>query len=270
MRCKNNIFQIAELTCKITGVDLNADWDKFAKDKAAENVNFTVFSYTLQTMLHGVQMISLQSDDKLIMVNDSDIMIVNREWSYGKIFFGTPKKNWDLFLIQLFYANAVKRKIIQFHASLINCKQRGLMFLGPSGIGKTTQAELWQKYRKAQIINGDLVFVQDKKDKFVGWGTPWHGSSSYCENAYAEVKGMVILRQSEKNEIRRLTGFEMISKISNNIFYPQWLEGGTELCIEVLDHLLKTIPVYELSCRPDEEAVALTEQTIFGRDRDHE
>ena len=51
------------------------------------------------------------------------------------------------------------------------------------------------------------------------------------------------------------------------MIYPTWLENGMELCLDVLDHLLRALPVYELSCRPDEEAVALTEKTIFGENR---
>ena len=53
--------------------------------------------------------------------------------------------------------------------------------------------------------------------------------------------------------------------MSNSVFYPQWLENGMELCLETLDHLLSALPVYELSCRPDEEAVQLTEEAVFGR-----
>ena len=66
------------------------------------------------------------------------------------------------------------------------------MFLGPSGIGKTTQAELWHTYRDAVIINGDIVFVQETEGNFLGWGTPWHGSSPYCENASVPVDALII------------------------------------------------------------------------------
>ena len=76
---------------------------------------------------------------------------------------------------------------------------------------------------------------------------------------------MIILKQSPENSIRELTGFEKVTAVSNNVFYPTWLENGTELCLEILDHLLTKIPVYELSCRPDEDAVRLTEETIFGK-----
>ena len=165
----------------------------------------------------------------------------------------------------LFYTHAVQRHIIQFHSSLIATpSNRGLMFLGPSGIGKTTQAEFWNKYRDALIINGDIVFVQETDDAFLGWGTPWHGSSPYCENTNVPVEALIVLKQAPENSIRELAGFEKVTAVSNNVFYPRWLENGMELCLETLDHLLTKIPVYELSCRPDEDAVQLTEATIFG------
>ena len=170
---------------------------------------------------------------------------------------------FDIILLQIFYTHAVQRHMIQLHSSLISTNGRGLMFLGPSGIGKTTQAELWNKYRDALIINGDIVFVQETEDAFLGWGTPWHGSSPYCENTSVPVHAMIVLKQAPENSIRELMGFEKVSEVSNSVFYPRWLENGMELCLETLDHLLSKIPVYELSCRPDEDAVRLVEETVF-------
>ena len=167
-------------------------------------------------------------------------------------------------LFQLFYIHAVRQKMVQFHSSIVEIRKQGIMFLGTSGIGKTTQAELWKKYRSARIVNGDVVFVQEKNDKFWGWGTPWHGSSPYCENANVPVYALIVLKQAQENSIRRLEGFEKVQMVSNNIIYPTWLENGMELCLETLDHLLSSLPVYELSCRPDEDAVRLTEKTIFN------
>lgn len=170
----------------------------------------------------------------------------------------------NTFLIQIFYTHAVQRHMIQIHSSMIDYQGKGLLFLGPSGIGKTTMAELWNKYRNALIINGDMNFVQETEECFLGWGTPWHGSSPYCENANVPVCALIVLKQAQENSIRRLEGFEKVQLVSNNIIYPTWLENGMELCLETLDHLLSSLPVYELSCRPDEDAVRLTEKTIFN------
>lgn len=193
-----------------------------------------------------------------------DIVVANSSWEYNRILNLHRYENGEIFFMQIFYTHAVQRHMIQLHSSLISHQNQGIMFLGPSGIGKTTQAELWQRYRSSLIINGDIVFVQETDSGFLGWGTPWHGSSPYCENTSVPLKAMVVLKQSDQNSIRELTGFEKVTEVSNSVFYPQWLENGMELCLETLDHLLTSIPVYELRCRPDEDAVRLTEQAIFS------
>lgn len=213
---------------------------------------------------YGMEQYKINSKIECIIREGEDMMLVFDHWH--KVMILPLKNNEHLqpFLIQAFYTHAVQRHMIQMHSSLIDWQGHGLMFLGPSGIGKTTQAELWNKYRDALIINGDIVFVEETENAFLGWGTPWHGSSPYCENASVPVEALIVLKQAPKNSIRKLDGFEKVSEVSNSVFYPKWLENGMELCLETLDHLLSRVPVYMLCCRPDEEAVALAEKTVFG------
>ena len=44
------------------------------------------------------------------------------------------------------------------HCSVLKVKSGVILFSGPSGIGKSTQAGLWTKYRKARVINGDRTY----------------------------------------------------------------------------------------------------------------
>lgn len=168
--------------------------------------------------------------------------------------------NFQVFTNQIFLTHAVQRHMIQLHASLIDDHGRGIIFLGPSGIGKTTQAERWMQYRGASILNGDMVFVQETQGpnkQYLGWGTPWHGSSPYCLNASVPVKALVVLKQAPENRLRELTGFEKVAEVSGSVFYPTWLENGMELCTDTLNHLLTDLPVYRLDNRADEDAVNL-------------
>lgn len=205
----------------------------------------------------------ITAEEKYLLKYKDCFVLCDRKWRKVTIHNGVGSY-FEILLLYVFRNYAVQNHIIQFHSSLISHQNSGIMFLGPSGIGKTTQAELWNQYRDALIINGDIVFVQETEKNFLGWGTPWHGSSSYCENTSVPLRAMVVLKQAKENSIRELVGFEKVSEVSNHVFYPQWLENGMELCLETLDHLLTAIPVYELSCRPDEDAVRMTEETIFG------
>ena len=229
-----------------------------------EKKQFVVELLPQEIVYHGIESYDITQNRNHIIRQKGDVMLVDAAWKQATILPLVDQTHIDSFLCQIFYTHAVQRHIIYLHSSLIDYQGNGLMFLGPSGIGKTTQAELWNQYRDALIINGDVVFVQETPDAFLGWGTPWHGSSPYCENTSVPVKALIVLKQAPENSIRELTGFEKVTAVSNNVFYPRWLEGGMELCLETLNHLLSALPVYELSCRPDEEAVRLTEEAVFG------
>lgn len=255
-------YKISDLIIKVDNYDdFDNTWGIFTTGSEG-NILVKFDTQNSENYINIEQYTELYAGDRLIRYED-DIMIVNGSWDYNRIFNLRHRENSDIFLMQIFYTHAVQHRMLQFHSSLISHQNQGIMFLGPSGIGKTTQAELWQKYRSSLIINGDIVFVQETESGFLGWGTPWHGSSPYCENTSVPLKAMVILKQAEQNSILKLTGFEKVAEVSNSVFYPQWLEKGMELCLETLDHLLTSIPVYELRCRPDEDAVRLTEQTVF-------
>lgn len=239
------------------------DWKKF-EEKDVNNPVFKIVSLESEEA-YGLETAKILNGGEYVVRCEDDVMLVDNLWEKAWLLPLREKEHINNFICQLFYTHAVQQHIIYFHSSLIDFYGQGIMFIGPSGIGKTTQAELWNRYRGAVIINGDRVFVQETPEAFLGWGTPWHGSSPYCENTNVPVHAMIVLKQSPENSIRELTGFEKVTSISNNVFYPTWLENGMELCLETLDHLLTKIPVYELSCRPDEDAVKLTEETIFGK-----
>lgn len=189
-----------------------------------------------------------------------DVLLTDSTWTHCAILPLRNPLSFQVFTNQIFLTHAVQRHMIQLHASLIDDHGRGVVFLGPSGIGKTTQAERWMQYRGASILNGDMVFVQETQGpgkQYLGWGTPWHGSSPYCLNANVPVKALVVLKQASENRLRELTGFEKVAEVSGSVFYPTWLENGMELCTDTLNHLLTDLPVYRLDNRADEAAVNL-------------
>ncbi len=147
------------------------------------------------------------------------------------------------------------------HGALVDCEGSGVLFTGPSGIGKTTQAELWQRWG-AEIINGDKVLLRCRNYDVYGYGLPWKGSSPYCLNRRVPLRGIVALRQSRENRIRRLTDLECMEYFLPHIFLPRWDETCYLRGLDTVDRLIQQVPVYLLECRPDSDSVVLTRNTL--------
>lgn len=162
-----------------------------------------------------------------------------------------------------FYSYASLRSTLLMHASAVCIKGKTIIFTAASGVGKTTQAELWKSCRGATIINGDKVLLTKDSDKIIAWGSPWNGSSAYAENIGAEAAAIIVLEQGEENQIRKLSGMEMLEHLIPHVFFPNWDVRCEQAVLDFLNEVLKRTDVYLLRCRPDEEAVALVEKTVF-------
>jgi hypothetical protein len=166
-------------------------------------------------------------------------------------------------LVVGFYSHISLQKALLLHASAVYYKKKAVIFTAASGVGKTTQAELWQEHKDAAIMNGDKVFLTKESEKIVAWGSPWNGSSPYAQNIGAEVAAIVVLEQAEENNIRKLSGMELLEKFASHVFIPGWDSRCESAVLDFLDEVLAGTDVYLLRCGPNEDAVTLLENTIF-------
>ena len=153
---------------------------------------------------------------------------------------------------------------LALHASLVKHGSRAVAFTASSGTGKSTQADLWHEYLGAEIMNGDRALVRRLDGGWRAYGSPWAGSSPYIKNEKAPLAGIVVLRQAPENQIRRLNAAEVMAYLYNNVRLPFWDEGATAASLGTLDALIREIPIFLLECRPDEEAVRITRDAVFG------
>ena len=157
----------------------------------------------------------------------------------------------------------LSKGVLHLHSSFVLYQDKALLFTGPSGIGKTTQAELWRDYQGALIVNGDAALLRRMEDGWWAFGTPVHGSSPYCENRQAPMVGLVVLEQGPENRLTRLDDFQALTSCLPEFYRPQ-MDGETEEVFwNSVDSLFREVPVYRLTCRPDREATELVKQELF-------
>lgn len=149
------------------------------------------------------------------------------------------------------------------HSSLICYQNKTILFSAPCGVGKSTQADLWKRFRSAEILNGDRAGVRFSNDFWCAYGMPFAGTSGIYQNASAPIAAVVTLDQGPENLIQRLRPMEAIRRLLLECSCRRW---DSEFMNRMLDLLLKfvsSVPVYHLVCRPDEGAVNLLYDTLL-------
>lgn len=246
--------------------DLLIDWQNegvgFAHDFVTEEVGKPVMTLRFgcsMTECHGVR---YTHSDHILSNDFGQLLCANSDWSDASAFF-VPKADNDFSLpLACVCARFAFYEAMLFHASIVDYNGQGIMFVGPSGVGKTTRAQLWNKYLSAGIINGDKAFVRKKDGSFYVCGLPWKGSSEYCLNKAVPLKGIVILSQSYENKITKLD-LSAAESLMPHVFLPHWDKNCLDKTLKTFDELICNVDVWHLACLPDEDSVMLTRDTIF-------
>lgn len=178
-------------------------------------------------------------------------------------------KSWsDLFSFMLmgivFRNNLLNKGGIVMHASSIAWKGKGILFTAPSGTGKSTHVNLWEKYMgdEVTVVNDDTPAIRFKGEEPILCGTPWSGSSDKFVNLEVPIKAIVALSQAPQNSIRKLGIFEALPMVMPRCFLPYFDEELMKKAYDVLEKIIEKIPIYHLQCRPDREAMELVYQCV--------
>ena len=156
----------------------------------------------------------------------------------------------------------IRRDRICFHAACVATEYGGILFSGPSGIGKSTQAELWQTHRGARLLNGDRPILQRTRDGFLAWGSPYAGSSRCHVNESVPVAALVFLAQEPGNRIRRLGPGEAFRKIYAGLTMYTWDPEFMSRACDLAAELAAAVPCWEFGCVPERSAVEFLEQRL--------
>ena len=148
------------------------------------------------------------------------------------------------------------------HASCVETPLGGILFSGVSGIGKSTQAELWCKYRNARQINGDRPILSQEAGRWFAWGAPYAGSSRCYVNDKCPVTAVIMLQQAKECSLRRMNPREAFGAVWKGLALHSWDRAYMEQASNLAMDLVATIAVYEFCCTPDEQAVSYLDQAL--------
>ena len=166
-------------------------------------------------------------------------------------------------MIMFALATADKRTVL-FHAAIVSYQDKGYMFLGPSGTGKSTHARLWLQYIDGtELVNDDNPVVRIGADGVTTvFGSPWSGKTPCYRNLSYPLGGIVMLSQAPYNKIQRLGGLQAYAALVPSISGKRWDARIADGLHATENTLAMQVPMWHLECLPDEAAALLCNQTI--------
>ncbi len=166
---------------------------------------------------------------------------------------------------QQFGMNLVYHSGMRLHASAVAWNGRAYLFSAPCGTGKSTHRQMWQQLYgedAAVVFNDDKPAIRQINGKWYAFGTPWCGKNGINRNMKVPLGGICFLQQAPENRIRRMTSTEVVPRVIDQTNW-RWRAGEDMiLLLDVIDKLVRDIPVFLLECTPTVEAAKLSSETM--------
>lgn len=194
-------------------------------------------------------------------VNDSSDV---RVWSWDREYPYTARMEHIWAAMDLPY-QLLKEKILVMHSAVVKVNGEAVLFIAPSGIGKSTQARLWNETRGAEQLNGDKTAICIEDGQVFTYGLPFSGTSKICSNYKLPVRAIVILSQGSENRVESLSGIKAISAMIKNCFGHTEVPGCVPHILDILGRVVPCVSMYSLACTPDERAVEALEKVLWKR-----
>lgn len=161
------------------------------------------------------------------------------------------------FQVQLMYNMG-----INIHASAIEWNDEAILFSAPSGVGKSTQASLWEEYFDARVFNGDRPALRIENGRVYAYGTPWSGKDNIHENCRFPLKAIILVEQSNINHLIRMNPQDVLSILLPRFFIPFYSKELTEKALDIIEYIISKIPIYKLMCLPNYEAANILNKKL--------
>jgi len=157
----------------------------------------------------------------------------------------------------VFARHLLRHNGFQLHSSAVLLSGKAYLFSAPSGTGKSTHTEKWQRLFGARYLNDDKPALRRTEDGWIAYGTPWSGKHDLSVPECAPLGGIAFLERGEENKILRLQPADAVPLlISQSLRYLS--AGQMTAQLELLDKLLREVPVWRLVCRNDDDAAILS------------
>lgn len=163
-----------------------------------------------------------------------------------------PLGETENFLRVLYAWLCVEQSALLIHAAGIIRKNRGYVFFGPSGNGKTTISRLSMD---DIVLSDDLVIVKKQNARWRVFGVPFRGDFPEAPrtNATAELAGVFALFKDHRHYLAPLASAEAIARLSACVPFVMTQPNAAKHVIAICSELAQSVPTQTLHFARDNE-----------------
>jgi hypothetical protein len=141
------------------------------------------------------------------------------------------------------------------HACGMIYDEQGLLFIGTSGAGKTTLAELFRGKSGITLLSDDRIIIRNIDGGYYIYGSPWHGNAQIASPMKSPLKKVFFIKHDVRNRLTELRPIDAVSRFIVRSFPTFWEAEGMRNTLDLSEQLSSNIPCYELGFVPDQSIV---------------
>lgn len=150
--------------------------------------------------------------------------------------------------------------VLFFHGARVAYGRKAIGFLGASGAGKTTQADLWQAYGRK--LSNDRVLLRRQEQGWMTYGYFEDGTAPAASPEKVPLGALVLPERAGENSVERLTPVHGLRALLGQVLLLPWDGKMEQALAEALVTLVQEVPVYRLRCTPDQRAADCLKQQL--------
>ena len=150
------------------------------------------------------------------------------------------------------------------HSSAVLLDGKAYLFSANSGTGKSTHTEKWCRLFGARYLNDDKPALRLVDGVWMAYGTPWSGKNDLSSPEGAPVGGIAFLKRGEENAICPMDPKDAVPLLMLQSQRKLTMEQ-MQAQLKLADDLLRNVPIWELTCRNDDDAARVSCAAMTGR-----
>lgn len=172
----------------------------------------------------------------------------------------------ELFLYAIrdsFFYHAQKAGRIAVHSASIVYQGKVYMFSAPSGTGKSTHVEQWEKAQiPFELFNGDVTMCYVRDNQVMAAGLPWSGTSGIYRNDEVLLGGVLFLKRGKEDTVNQITLADGVLRLNARCLTPNWTRETVERNLQAIEAMMDRLIIGDLYCTPTVDAAIIARKYL--------